>query len=74
MREVQALIRWDPHGYADRELSERAALHLPPAVRIAQLTGPALPTLEVADALAEELGDSVLRRSGRCPCPAPRTP
>ena len=50
MREVQALIRWDPHGYAERELAERAALHLPPAVRIAQLTGPALPTLEVADA------------------------
>ena len=39
MREVQALVRWDPHGYAERELAERAALHLPPAVRIAQLTG-----------------------------------
>jgi len=64
MREVQALIRWDPRGYADRELGERTALHLPPAVRVAQLTGPALPTLEVADVLAEELGERVLRRSG----------
>ncbi|MCU0262303.1 MAG: hypothetical protein MUF09_01320 [Candidatus Nanopelagicales bacterium] len=69
MREVQALIRWDAHGYAERELAERAALHLPPAVRIAQLTGAALPTLEVADALAEELGGRVLRRSGPLPGP-----
>ncbi len=69
MREVQALIRWDPHGYAERELAERAALHLPPAVRIAQLTGAALPTLEVADTLVEELGDMVLRRSGPLPGP-----
>jgi primosomal protein N' (replication factor Y) len=69
MREVQALVRWDPHGYAERELAERAALLLPPAVRIAQLTGAALPTLEVADALAEELGDRVLRRSGPLPGP-----
>lgn len=67
MREVQALIRWDPHGYAGRELAERASLHLPPAVRIAQLTGLALPTLEVADALGDELGDMVLRRSGPLP-------
>ena len=69
MREVQALIRWDPRGYADRELAERAALHLPPAVRIAQLTGPALATLEVADAMADELGDMLLRRSGPLPGP-----
>jgi primosomal protein N' (replication factor Y) len=69
MREVQALVRWDPHGYAERELAERAALHLPPAVRIAQLTGAALPTLEVADALTEELGEMVLRRSGPLPGP-----
>ncbi len=67
MREVQALIRWDPHGYADRELAERASLHLPPAVRIAQLTGPALPTLEVSDLLGDELGGIVLRRSGPLP-------
>ena len=69
IREVQALIRWDPRGYADRELAERAALHLPPAVRVAQLTGLALPTLEVADALSAELGDMVLRRSGPLPGP-----
>ena len=69
MREIQALVRWDPHGYADRELTERAALHLPPAVRIAQLTGPALAALEVADELESELGTLIGRRSGPLPGP-----
>ena len=36
---VQALIRWDPATYADRELAERAELRFPPAVRMAALTG-----------------------------------
>ncbi|MDP9887852.1 primosomal protein N' [Pseudarthrobacter enclensis] len=35
-----ALLRWDPAGYAQRELSLRAELGLPPAVRIASVTGP----------------------------------
>lgn len=38
---VQALLRWDPAGYGRRELDERAALRLPPAVRMASLTGDA---------------------------------
>jgi primosomal protein N' (replication factor Y) len=71
VREVQALVRWDPHGYADRELAERRALHLPPAVRIAQLSGPALATAEVADEIGRELGDRLVRRSG--PLPGPDT-
>jgi primosomal protein N' (replication factor Y) len=37
---VQALIRWDPVTHSERELSERAELHFPPAVRMASLTGP----------------------------------
>jgi primosomal protein N' (replication factor Y) (superfamily II helicase) len=37
---VQALVRWDPVTYAERELAERAALRFPPAVRLASLTGP----------------------------------
>ncbi|MEU4363959.1 primosomal protein N' [Promicromonospora sp. NPDC023987] len=36
---TQALVRWDPAGFAARELDERAELHLPPAVRIAAVTG-----------------------------------
>ena len=36
---VQALIRWDPAGFAERELAERAELGFPPAVRMAAVTG-----------------------------------
>ena len=36
---VQALVRWDPVTYAERELRERAVLRLPPTVRMAALTG-----------------------------------
>jgi primosomal protein N' (replication factor Y) len=38
---VQALVRWDQAGFADRELTERAALRLPPEARMASLTGSA---------------------------------
>ncbi len=37
---VGALVRWDPAGYAERELALRLELGLPPAVRIASITGP----------------------------------
>jgi primosomal protein N' (replication factor Y) (superfamily II helicase) len=46
---VQALVRWDPAGFADRELAERAELGFPPARRFASLTG--VPAA-VADLLA----------------------
>lgn len=36
---TQALVRFDPGGLADRELAERAQLDLPPAVRVAAVTG-----------------------------------
>ncbi|BDZ43660.1 putative primosomal protein N' [Paraoerskovia sediminicola] len=36
---TNALVRWDPAGLADRELTERAELDLPPAVRVAAVTG-----------------------------------
>ena len=36
---TQALVRWDPAGFAARELAERRALRLPPAVRVASITG-----------------------------------
>jgi primosomal protein N' (replication factor Y) len=38
---VQALIRWDPVTFSERELAERAQLGFPPAVRMAAVTGPA---------------------------------
>ena len=36
---VQALLRCDPGGFAERELAERRAVGLPPAVKAAQLVG-----------------------------------
>ncbi|WP_298457709.1 primosomal protein N' [uncultured Cellulomonas sp.] len=36
---TQALVRWDPVGFAERELAERVELDLPPAVRVAAVTG-----------------------------------
>jgi primosomal protein N' (replication factor Y) len=69
VREVQALVRWDPRGYAARELEERRALALPPAVRVAQLTGGALDTAALAEAACSQLGAAVLRRSGPLPLP-----
>ena len=38
---VQALVRWDPATFAERELAERATLHLPPAAAVASLTSSA---------------------------------
>jgi primosomal protein N' (replication factor Y) len=58
---LQALVRWDPAGFADRESAERQAAHLPPASRLATLSGDpgavddAL-TLLVPPATAEVLG------------------
>jgi primosomal protein N' (replication factor Y) len=36
---VGGLLRWDPAGYAQRELALRTELQLPPAVRVAAVTG-----------------------------------
>ncbi|MGA9748677.1 MAG: primosome assembly protein PriA, partial [Nocardioides sp.] len=36
---LQALVRWDPAGFAQREMAERQSAHLPPASRLATLTG-----------------------------------
>jgi primosomal protein N' (replication factor Y) len=38
-RPAQALVRWDPYGHAERELAERREVGLPPAVRLATVTG-----------------------------------
>jgi len=36
---IQALVRWDPAGFAAREARERREAHLPPASRLATITG-----------------------------------
>ncbi len=50
---VQALVRWDPVGFAERELAERTELGFPPAVRMAAVTGP-------STAVAEFVGSAAL--------------
>jgi primosomal protein N' (replication factor Y) len=58
---LQALVRWDPAGHAQRELAERLSAHLPPASRLATVTGSdeaitsVLDSLELPD-VAEVLG------------------
>ncbi|MEV4675943.1 primosomal protein N' [Actinomadura sp. NPDC049382] len=65
---VQALVRWDPATYAERELAERREAGFPPAARMASLTGsPA--------AIRELLGDARLPEGaevlGPVPVPVP---
>jgi primosomal protein N' (replication factor Y) len=36
---LQAMVRWDPGGFARREAAARSEAHLPPASRLATLTG-----------------------------------
>jgi primosomal protein N' (replication factor Y) len=37
---VEALVRWEPAWFGERELAERRELRLPPTVRMAALAGP----------------------------------
>ncbi len=57
---VQALIRWDPVTYAERELAERRQLGFPPAVRMASLTGTPQAVREVVAAAELPVGAEVL--------------
>ncbi|WP_019876994.1 primosomal protein N' [Sporichthya polymorpha] len=66
---VQALVRWDPFGFAERELTDRQALGFPPAVRLAVLTGPAAAISELLEAArlpaaASQLGPVPTGRDG----------
>jgi primosomal protein N' (replication factor Y) len=60
LRPVQALLRWQPRWHADRELEERRTLHLPPAGRMAALTGAANAIRELLDDLTLPPGAEVL--------------
>ena len=57
---LQALVRWDPAGFARRELSERAATRLPPAWRLATITGSAGAVDDALSLLAAPAGADVL--------------
>jgi primosomal protein N' (replication factor Y) (superfamily II helicase) len=57
---VQALIRWDPVTFAERELAERRELGFPPAVRMASLTGSPQAIRELVEAAELPDGTAVL--------------
>ncbi|MFC4610951.1 primosomal protein N' [Streptomyces maoxianensis] len=59
LRPVQALVRWDPVGHAQRELGERAHLGFPPVSRMASVTGRAEAIAEFV-AAADLPGDAEL--------------
>ncbi|MFM9432092.1 primosomal protein N' [Arthrobacter sp. MP_2.3] len=66
---VGALLRWDPAGYAQRELSLRQELHLPPAVRVASLTGGRTSVGHFSEAVTQNLAAQgiVVRTAGPAP-------
>ncbi|MEO8284330.1 MAG: primosomal protein N' [Pseudarthrobacter sp.] len=66
---VGALLRWDPAGYARRELELRMELQLPPAVRIASVTGPRSAVVHFTATVEAELATSglALRTAGPAP-------
>lgn len=64
---VNTLVRWDPSGHAVRELGERRALHLPPAVRSAALTGPLDAVEDFLGLAGLQDGDPSIRLIGPAP-------
>ncbi|HEY8754310.1 MAG TPA: primosomal protein N' [Arthrobacter sp.] len=66
---VGALLRWDPAGYARRELELRMELQLPPAVRIASVTGPRAAVVHFTGVVEKELATAgvTLRTAGPAP-------
>lgn len=55
-----ALVRWDPIGMAQRELAQRFDLAMPPAWRVASVTGDRLAVSQFLDALELPAQGSVL--------------
>jgi len=64
---TQALVRWDPVTFAERDLAERAELGFPPAVRMAAVSGESAAVASVInnmDAAFEILGPVPLEQPG----------
>jgi primosomal protein N' (replication factor Y) (superfamily II helicase) len=57
---VQALLRWDPAWFAQRELAERRELNFPPASRMASLTGRTEAVAEMLDIARLPEGTEIL--------------
>lgn len=72
---VGALTRGDPQGYARAELEQRRVLHLPPAGRWAEVTGPAAAVREYLDLVEEarqEVADTAPALPWIGPTPLPQ--
>jgi primosomal protein N' (replication factor Y) len=57
---LQALVRWDPAGFARREAEARSEAHLPPASRLATITGEPGAVDDALTLLAHPPGTEVL--------------
>lgn len=65
-----ALLRWDASGFASRELALRKELQLPPAVRVASVTGARADVVHFSDAFennAAQASVTKLRKAGPAP-------
>jgi primosomal protein N' (replication factor Y) len=74
---VQALIRWDPVWFSERELADRAELGFPPATRIASVTGAPEAVADFIAAVslparADVLGPIPVETAGPAPGPQER--
>lgn len=75
-RAVQAVLRADPVGWAERELAERVQARVPPAVAVATIDGEADSAAGVAREVGRTLGVDPIgpRETGSGPGGAPRRP
>lgn len=73
LRPVQALVRWDPAGFARQELAERAELGFPPVSRMAAVSGPPEAVAELL-AQAELPADAEVLGPVALPVPEPGQP
>jgi len=72
---TQALVRWDPVTFAERDLAERAELGFPPAVRMAAVSGEPAAVASVIAGLDhgfEVLGPVPLEQAAPRPAAAPQ--
>ncbi|MDI2126442.1 primosomal protein N' [Yinghuangia seranimata] len=74
LRPVQALVRWDPQGFARIELGERAELGFPPVSRMASITGSPTAVADMMALLRLPDGTDVLGPVPAPPLPRPAQP
>ena len=67
---LQALVRWSPEGFAERELAERRSAGMPPATRLAEVTGSAEAVEDVLERTGRALGRLRTRPQILGPVPA----